>query len=313
MQCTSPKRAGYDPINGKLTFSSKTNYNPSFHQIQLPCTKCIACKLEKAREIAIRCMHETQMHAPEHSHFITLTYSDKNLGDNKLDYRDIQLFIKKLRKAHNEKIKYLVCGEYGEKHGRKHWHILIWGLHLKDLLPNSKTHSGDTLYSSKTIDNLWGFNDPTESPSAIGTITLESAGYVARYTTKKTNGQSFARRSTRPAIGAGWLEKYYKDVFNTGTISLASNTNKPVTTTTIPRYYKTWMEKTHPTELENYKQTIHKERIENAKKYDAKERDKYAKENQYRSAIKGLTVKKSKSRQIILEQKFKKLKDADKL
>lgn len=47
-----------------------------------------------------------------------------------LYYRDIQLFLKRLRKFvnknYNEKIRYYVIGEYGTRSLRPHWHILLF-------------------------------------------------------------------------------------------------------------------------------------------------------------------------------------------
>ena len=44
-----------------------------------------------------------------------------------LDYRDVQLFLKRLRKKiNNEKIRYFYCGEMGPVHFRPHFHLLLW-------------------------------------------------------------------------------------------------------------------------------------------------------------------------------------------
>lgn len=47
-----------------------------------------------------------------------------------LSRRDVQLFIKRLRKLIktecNENIRFFVCGEYGPKHLRPHYHLLVW-------------------------------------------------------------------------------------------------------------------------------------------------------------------------------------------
>ena len=44
-----------------------------------------------------------------------------------LDYYDVQLFIKRLRKkVKNERIRIFACGEYGPVHFRPHYHLLLW-------------------------------------------------------------------------------------------------------------------------------------------------------------------------------------------
>lgn len=67
--------------------------------------------------------------------FVTLTYSDDNVpltpsGRMGLWKRDLQLFFKRLRKAHGKhlhrRIKYYAAGEYGERSGRPHYHIILF-------------------------------------------------------------------------------------------------------------------------------------------------------------------------------------------
>lgn len=68
--------------------------------------------------------------------FLTLTYSTKTvpLSSNTfmtLCKRDVQLFMKRLRKASEKDpgqlpIKYYICGEYGGKKGRPHYHALLF-------------------------------------------------------------------------------------------------------------------------------------------------------------------------------------------
>lgn len=43
-----------------------------------------------------------------------------------LDSRDVQLFLKRLRKKLNEKIRVFYCGEYGPVHFRPHYHLKLW-------------------------------------------------------------------------------------------------------------------------------------------------------------------------------------------
>ena len=42
--------------------------------LQVPCGQCMACRLERARQWAVRCVHEAQMH--KDNCFLTLTYRD---------------------------------------------------------------------------------------------------------------------------------------------------------------------------------------------------------------------------------------------
>ena len=58
----------------------------------------------------------------------TLTYSDEFLpSDGLLHYEDVQLWLKRLRRAVNVPIKFFCAGEYGSRFGRPHWHVIIFG------------------------------------------------------------------------------------------------------------------------------------------------------------------------------------------
>lgn len=64
-------------------------------------------------EWAVRCVHEAKFH--EKSMFITLTYDEKNVPeDYGLHHEHFQKFIRSFRKRTGEKLRYFMCGEYGE-------------------------------------------------------------------------------------------------------------------------------------------------------------------------------------------------------
>ena len=43
----------------------------------LPCGRCMGCRLERSRQWALRCFHESKLY--EDNCFVTLTFSDENL------------------------------------------------------------------------------------------------------------------------------------------------------------------------------------------------------------------------------------------
>ncbi len=206
--------------------------------LQINCGKCIGCKLDKARDWAIRCTHEAQMH--EENTFVTLTYNEKNLpmlnGIPTLRPRDFQLFMKKLRRRRDNKLLYFQCGQYGQL-GRPHHHALLFGCGFDDA--TIWRRSGDfNIYRSKELEALW-----TEGHSEIGTVTFESAGYLAKYTlneTEQVEGREpeYLTMSRRPGIGNTWLQKYISDVYPTDEIiTPAGRKLRP------PRYYDQQLEK----------------------------------------------------------------------
>lgn len=76
-------------------------------------------------------MHESQSH--DFSCFVTLTYDDEHMpygGD--LHYRHFQLFLKKLRKRLGRPVRYFMCGEYGDRLGRPHYHAILIGVEVAD-------------------------------------------------------------------------------------------------------------------------------------------------------------------------------------
>lgn len=193
MPCTSPVDA-WRPRPGandrRLVFSP-TKGLVDQHML-IPCGACAACRLDKALNWATRCVHEASQH--EASCFITPTYSDEHLPeDYSVSVRELQLFNKKLR-HHYGAFRFFACGEYGEVGKRPHYHALLFGIDPPDKVLWSTSKRGERLYRSETLERIWG-----KGHCLIGSVTLQSAGYCARYSLKK----SLAR--PRPSIIAGCI------------------------------------------------------------------------------------------------------------
>lgn len=193
MPCYHPLDAWRpDPSTGskKLIFSynAKHCHSPK-PDLQVPCGQCVGCRLERSRQWAIRCVHEASLH--QHNCFITLTYADEHLPpNNSLVYEHFQLFMKRLRKKYGEGIRFYMCGEYGENFGRPHFHACLFGHNFPDL-KLWKTVNKQKLYRSAELETLWPFGH-----SSVGTVTFESAAYVARYILKKVSGEAAERHYT---------------------------------------------------------------------------------------------------------------------
>lgn len=161
--------------------------------------------------------------------FLTLTFSDEHLPENySVSVQDMQLFMKRLRK-YAGRVRFFACGEYGGLGQRPHYHVLLFGYDFGDKTVWSKTKNGDLLYRSAALEKLWPYGN-----SWIGSVTFESAGYVARYVTKKIGGDpaeehytrvhpltgeqvkvhpEFVTMSLKPGIGQAWFDKYSSDAF----------------------------------------------------------------------------------------------------
>lgn len=223
MTCYHPltayrSKSGRNPDTGKwpIVFNPHEGYVDM--PIQVPCGQCIGCRLEHARQWAMRCVFEATQHT--FNSFLTLTYSPENLpSDGSLVKRDMQLFMKRLRKKFGNGIRFFGCGEYGAEFQRPHYHIIIFGEDFHaDRYPWSVKH-GNVYYRSSTLERLWPYGF-----SLVGAVTFESCSYVARYVLKKVTGDAaashydglqpeFTLMSRRPGIAREWFDKFKDDVY----------------------------------------------------------------------------------------------------
>lgn len=280
MRCLKPRTVGFF-ADGKTICWSPKSFSKEYSTFQLPCSKCIECRLEYARQWAVRCVHEASIF--EENSFITLTYSDEHLDSSQLQYRHFQLFVKRLRKKiftdfikgfglenwkllnkqqkkeQHDKISIgiFVCGEYGELTKRPHWHAIIFNWQPRDLRKRYTSDSGHCVYSSPTLDALW-----ERGRTEVGSVSFDSAGYVARYAAKKLvhgndghQWEPISKKSSRHAIGKRFLERHWKDIFNYGEVILPNGQKS-----TIPRYYEKWLLKNHPEAWMDYVTTLKQKR-----------------------------------------------------
>lgn len=232
MPCYHPLRAFQKREGGRLCFQPPSGIAK---QLLVGCGQCIGCRLERSRQWAIRCVHEAQMH--EHNSFVTLTYDDAHLKSLSLDYRDFQLFCKKLRKRLG-KFRFYMAGEYGSKYSRPHFHACLFGVDFVDKSYLRTTGSGSKLFSSKLLADVWN-----NGYCSVGTVNFESAAYVARYVLDKVydgnkfheiinpdTGEVFRRvkefsrmslgtsKDKLGGIGKSWLQKFGADVYPHGKV-----------------------------------------------------------------------------------------------
>lgn len=213
----------------------------------VPCGQCVGCRMARSQDWQTRLYHEGSRH--EHSSFLTLTFSDEHLPETgSVCVRDVQLFMKRLRKFLGHRVRYFACGEYGDLNLRPHYHLILFGFDFPDRKPWRKTGSGFVTYRSEQLEKLWPFGQ-----CEIGTVTPESCGYVARYCLKKVNGPAaedhytrqnpvtgeihrvrpeFITMSTRPGIGSDWFGEFGSDAFPSDFVIVNGSRRA------VPRYYK---------------------------------------------------------------------------
>lgn len=264
MGCDTPisayRSSEFNPATGRygVTLRRKDALNPASisGSFKVPCGKCQGCLLERSRQVSVRCMHESSMH--ERNCFLTLTYSDKHLPvDFSVHKPHWQDFNKRLRahafRSEAAYLKFYMCGEYGSKNLRPHYHALIFGFDFADKVLFETTPQGHKLYVSAKLQQLWPFGLAT-----IGSLTYQTASYTARYTMKKLDGLNrrdsnyylrvhplhgficrvqpeFSLRSTGGKKGKGlgysWFEKHGKEAFANDSVIVEGYEAQP------PRYY----------------------------------------------------------------------------
>lgn len=200
-------------------------------KLTVGCGKCAACLMSKSSLNTLKCQLESKSHL--YAKFVTLTYSEDYIPRMKYDNgmfeinyddmqpklyieydyanymditrkvehhdlpflkkRDLQLFIKRLRRYYDRlskklnipfgKIRYYAVGEYGPVHYRPHFHLIIW-------------------YSCEEIHKTIG--EAVSSCWQFGRVSTETPrDDVSKYVAKYLNGscylpQIFKFNETKP-------------------------------------------------------------------------------------------------------------------
>lgn len=264
MACYHPLTGYYSRdvgTSGKRGITFQRNASLSGVPIKLPCGRCIGCRLEHSRQWAVRCLHEKKLHLD--NCFVTLTYDDKHLPPGgTLVKRDLQLFMKRLRKERGSGVRFYACGEYGELNRRPHYHAILFNCQFPDKLSAGQNRRGDKYYRSEELARIWGLGHVV-----VGDVTFDSAAYVARYVVSKITGDGaqahyqvmdgdgvvydrlpeFTVMSRRPGVGSGYYERYGQEVRDLDSVVINGREVRP------PRFYDTRSAVVDPAQLERVK------------------------------------------------------------
>lgn len=204
-------------------------------QLLVPCKGCIACRINKTSEWQMRILMELQ--SWKDARFITLDYKPGLTPPNKsLEPYVLSDFFKALRQNLNGRpIKYFACGEYGnrkpikgavegspewEQGERPHYHAIVFGL-------TSSLEDRKAVFDAWKREDEWKWFGKTWQ-DVCGTVTPDSAAYVAGYCQKKLTGklgeQEYKATNRLPpfqhqskAIGEQYflehMEQYVRDGF----------------------------------------------------------------------------------------------------
>jgi len=252
-----------------ITFSRNEALHPIEEQI-IPCGQCRDCRLKNSRDWGLRVALESRLYLQ--NSFLTLTYNQESLPLHSfLDYDAPVLFMKRLRERYGSGIRSFGCAEYGEKYSRPHYHICLLNHDFSDkkIFDLSTANFGNNkrenyIYSSKELSDLWPYGN-----ALTGTLTLESASYVARYCTKKINGKNAEKHyqtvnlrtgeilqrppeksvsvSRNRGLGFPWYEKYGSFVRTHDQVKLDGRSYS------VPKYFDSLTEKIDPDRFEEIK------------------------------------------------------------
>lgn len=164
----------------------------------------MACRINYTSAWKLRLLYELSNW--DCAMFVTLTYNEENVpADFSLHKKDPVGFFKRLRAylaygSNNRQIKYYCCGEYGDKqdptrldkkHGRPHYHAIIFGLSPFDendrkLVIEAWQHRCDEFQWDKNRGkkNEYGIGEKC----AIQNVTPTDIEYVTGYVQKKLSG-----------------------------------------------------------------------------------------------------------------------------
>lgn len=141
--------------------------------ILVRCKQCLGCRIHTQSSLTLRGLLENQ--SALSGLFVTMTYREEPETPT---YSDFQTFLKRVREWHRRQglrpsIRYLGCGEYGEKFGRFHFHGLLWNtippFDPQEVWPYGFVHTGQ--------------------------VTPKSINYTVRYTLK------FLPQGEKPIVG----------------------------------------------------------------------------------------------------------------
>lgn len=213
------------------------------------CGKCPECRTRRASAWSFRLRHEERI--SQSSYFITLTYDTLFVPitpKNKMALckRDVQLFIKRLRKSHTHQdvpIKYYAVGEYGGRTWRPHYHLIVFNADIRKMCNRTDTlklrqsqFDGQVEVSIKQ----WKHGHIT-----VGQVNPASVGYTLKYICKPKKVPQYKGDDRQPEfslmskkLGASYLTpnmvKYHlADPCNRMYCSVEDGVKL-----SMPRYYK---------------------------------------------------------------------------
>lgn len=215
------------------------------------CRTCDDCIATRRHNWVARAMMEKTQH--KHCISLTLTYDDETQANRDaakmFAYVDVRGFLKRLRAAARyadpkAEIRFICAGEQGSRHGRCHWHMIIFsdidittlgkvtgivGSRRREI--KYKSHMMSAGKRKRRLDwSLWGHGYVSfQEPDQGGMNYVLSYCLKDQFTHEKSRGtireakaENFAtglfRMSKRPAIGEAWLYQELAEIEAKGAV-----------------------------------------------------------------------------------------------
>lgn len=200
------------------------------YTIQVPCGKCPACLALSQSQWSFRIEQEALYAGHASTLFVTYTYDNENLPEDfGLHKEEMQRYLHDLRQNISRRyfdgtnveslprVRYYICGEYGSKRGRPHFHAILFLSRPVDWT---------------IIQSSWG-----KGIVDIRPFTPARAGYVAKYSVKQLEldyeGRPRPFHMQSQGLGACFLEGKSFHTLKYNTYFRNSSGRK----VKLPRYY----------------------------------------------------------------------------
>lgn len=214
---------------GEVSESSVIDFDTGEVQepFQVGCGRCVECMDLHRLSWVHRLLDEQKCH--KQCCFLTLTYRPDSGFDNDLHPEHVTLFLKRFRKRIAPiRIRYFLCGEYGSRFKRPHYHVVVFGYSFPDLRPFRKDRSGFMMSRSAMLESLWPYGFSSVLPVCDQTLSYVTKDMQKLLPVPKPLHEPFVRMSNRPGIGANGWNRSVSD-------GRLWHNGKSVT---LPRYYR---------------------------------------------------------------------------
>lgn len=279
MACSRPNVMHYDGYEYK--FRGRRNQEKQVFDLEsqveypaydVPCGKCQLCRVETRYSKALRIMLEAESY-PGSTYFLTLTYNNENLGNLDLEHRDWAQFMKNFRQKFCQvkfceyprktrrqyrgrsltfkKVKQVMCGEYGDDFGRKHFHGIIFNHVFHDMVATGTfSKKGNAIFTSPSLESVW-----KKGHVQVEKITFDLALYVGSYVTDNLDDVDVNLGHEKDqygrfghGIGESWIRQWWRDVLIKGQVNTLER-DYPV-----PRYFYKKIFDWYPEEYMRYRE-----------------------------------------------------------